>query len=778
MSLFFGHGILGMNARNLLYIKKYNPKSWVRLADNKLKTKRYLGERGIPFAETYATIRNLSELRSWEYTAIQKNCVIKPNEWSKGNGILVLDYDEKGFFDSDHRYSEDELRTHMEDILDGAFSITNSHDAVLIEEKLVPGNSFKHFCQYGLADIRIIVFNLVPIAAMVRMPTKTSGWKANLGQWGIGFWVDIATGEIHTFFQNRTIFHDTFPEKYRFLQGKIIDHWDDILLYSSQIQIFTKLKYLALDWVITPDGPKLLEINARAGLEVQNVNGIGLRDRLNKVEKLKVTDPLKWREIAQSLFHETPMFHIQQKDIIYTQQRGILTINEKTKIPVEIIPNIQQKISTASPDINLENNPISITTTDGAHIKTSFVSDKTLPKWTILLWTDSLQGLYINPNTSPTYQSSIIGSQWDPIIAKIDQDIFLIHKQLNLSALLKPTNYYQEMDIFIAKNGEYNPVFTYDFPEKYLLKQLRNNIQNIRSQLKQIPPLYHGLQMLFSEKLDELYGRIELITWFVEERGERIERANTLLFWPRREATMILAEEAVQNWHTTLKNQRKLQWDLLMLPEIMKKIEEYTKEQWLALPIIRIRENAWARMSISYGKKIRINISRAAQIYSAELPAILAHEIGVHMRRSLSGHQSGLKILEYWTGFYLLDEEWLAIYESLKYLPKWYKKDAMYLKYYLCYEAEKTDFIWLAKLVRSFYPNKSQEQIFSDTHRIKRGISHTSHTHMQWYMKDTIYLQWYLKVRNWIEEGGDPYPLFQGKIKIEDISLIKDLLTF
>ena len=74
------------------------------------------------------------------------------------------------------------------------------------------------------------------------------------------------------------------------------------------------------------------------------------------------------------------MFHIQQKDIIYTQQRGILTINKKTKIPVEIIPNIQQKISTASPDINLENNPISITTTDGAHIKTSFVSDKTLPK--------------------------------------------------------------------------------------------------------------------------------------------------------------------------------------------------------------------------------------------------------------------------------------------------------------------------------------------------------------------------------------------------------------
>ena len=41
----FNFGILGMNARNLQYIKKQNPRKAVRLADNKLQTKKFLGER-------------------------------------------------------------------------------------------------------------------------------------------------------------------------------------------------------------------------------------------------------------------------------------------------------------------------------------------------------------------------------------------------------------------------------------------------------------------------------------------------------------------------------------------------------------------------------------------------------------------------------------------------------------------------------------------------------------------------------------------------------------
>lgn len=64
-------------------------------------------------------------------------------------------------------------------------------DEVIIEEKLVPGDGFKDFCDFGLADLRIIVFNLVPVAAMIRIPTQKSDGKANLNAGGIGCGIDI-----------------------------------------------------------------------------------------------------------------------------------------------------------------------------------------------------------------------------------------------------------------------------------------------------------------------------------------------------------------------------------------------------------------------------------------------------------------------------------------------------------------------------------------------------------------------------------------------------------
>jgi predicted MFS family arabinose efflux permease len=61
-------------------------------------------------------------------------------------------------------------------------------------------------------------FFLVPVAAMIRMPTALSGGKANLAQGGAGFGIDVTTGEILSFFQHKTLHHDVFPERYRFLR--------------------------------------------------------------------------------------------------------------------------------------------------------------------------------------------------------------------------------------------------------------------------------------------------------------------------------------------------------------------------------------------------------------------------------------------------------------------------------------------------------------------------------------------------------------------------------
>ncbi len=52
----------------------------------------------------------------------------------------------------------------------------------------------------------------------------------------------------------------------------------------------------------------------------------------------------------------------------------------------------------------------------------------------------------------------------------------------------------------------------------------------------------------------------------------------------------------------------------------------------------------------------------------------------------------------------------------------------MYIKYYLAFTAKTMNFSDLARLMQSLYPEKSQEQIFSDACRVKRGIKHTQRT--------------------------------------------------
>lgn len=79
----FSHGILGMNARNLCYIKTKNSDESISLADSKMKTKHFLSSRGIPFAETYIIISSQQELNHFLFKSLKSDrFVIKPNKGS------------------------------------------------------------------------------------------------------------------------------------------------------------------------------------------------------------------------------------------------------------------------------------------------------------------------------------------------------------------------------------------------------------------------------------------------------------------------------------------------------------------------------------------------------------------------------------------------------------------------------------------------------------------------------------------------------------------------
>ena len=130
-----------------------------------------------------------------------------------------------------------------------------------------------------------------------------------------------------------------------------------------------------------------------------------------------------------------------------------------------------------------------------------------------------------------------------------------------------------------------------------------------------------------------------------------------------------------------------------------------------------------------------------------------------------------MRILKHGTGFYLEDEEGLAIYNSLRYLPINYEKNDMYIKYYLASLAHDYDFSQLAKRISEIYPEKDYSALFFDCLRLKKGIENTALYGQIWlsFRKDIIYLNGYMKIKKWVEDGGYIENLMVWKIKIQDI---------
>jgi len=139
------------------------------------------------------------------------------------------------------------------------------------------------------------------VMAMLRLPTKDSDGKANMHLGAVGVGIDISKGETtYIAYKNRII--DEVPGAGP-IRGLKIPYWDDILMIASKCQLITNLGYMAVDIAIDKtSGPVLIEINARAGLAVQIANLAPLKKRLQRIEGVKVTTPIKGVRIAKDMF--------------------------------------------------------------------------------------------------------------------------------------------------------------------------------------------------------------------------------------------------------------------------------------------------------------------------------------------------------------------------------------------------------------------------------------------------------------------------------------------
>lgn len=243
---------------------------------------------GVPTPEIYAVVLAHAALRHVPRLLAQRETfVIKPNRGAGGRGVLVIVGRAGDWFvrHNGQRMALTDVKQHVSSIISGLFSLGGRPDEALIQQRVAPDPAFSRISYQGTADVRVIVYRNVPAMAMLRLPTRLSGGRANLHQGAIGVGVDLQTGRtIHAVLRNRVV--RQHPDTGESVLDFQVPHWPQILDMAQRISAATGLGYVGVDVVIDQvQGPLVLEANARPGLAIQIANGLGLIPRCEQIDR-------------------------------------------------------------------------------------------------------------------------------------------------------------------------------------------------------------------------------------------------------------------------------------------------------------------------------------------------------------------------------------------------------------------------------------------------------------------------------------------------------------
>ena len=278
-------GLLGINGRNAHYTLACNPRRRYPLVDDKLRTKRLAAEAGLAVPALLGVVETESQIRRHLHPFLQgrQDFVIKPSRGSGGNGILIVSGRSGALY---RRIGGDlveppALAYHVSNILSGMYSLGGQPDRAMIEERVHFDPVFEAVLHQGVPDIRIIVFLGVPVMAMVRLPTRLSGGRANLHQGAIGAGIDMGSGRtLAGVWRNEVVFEH--PDTGNRIDKILVPGWSRLLEMAARCRELTQMGYLGVDLVLDREhGPLVLELNARPGLAIQLANRAGLRPRLD-----------------------------------------------------------------------------------------------------------------------------------------------------------------------------------------------------------------------------------------------------------------------------------------------------------------------------------------------------------------------------------------------------------------------------------------------------------------------------------------------------------------
>jgi alpha-L-glutamate ligase-like protein/uncharacterized protein (TIGR02421 family) len=770
--LFKNHGVLGLNARNLLYIKPYNPRKAVAFADNKLKTKAYLSARGVPVAKIYARIETREQLRAFDFSSLPDECVLKPNYGFGGEGIIILRGRRHGEFleNGKRSISNKRLIEHIEDILDGKFSVNGRLDTAFFEKILVPHDGFAPFRPAGLPDVRIIVFNLVPVMAMLRVPTPESEGKANVHQGGLGIGIDIAKGITTHATQYNRIVH-ALP--HGIPSGGIpVPYWEEMLLIASKIQYITNIGYLAVDLTIDKDqGPVLLEVNARAGLMVQVANLAPLKARLDRVQGLQVSTPEKGVRIAQELFGEK----LPGKHQASETSRPVLSTREtiavhagasSIEVPAVLLPGalertifspglIEELRELGGIDANSDGTLRVKFTLGGRKIQTAVHEEwPPLPGVRAAIGRRDLADFLIDPARksdpqSPASRRKVDLRAADRMLAQMDKDLLLLRA-------LKPVNLREERQR-IMEDSLYEPLFQY--------AESRVSLDDVARRLEGLELDTSPLGTLLQKKTIELQRRIDVLTSIGDT--ERFTAASIALYGAPDEQLRADADGVCRTMLSqTSVDKGEVYTAEQAAEQFLSHLEKYSLHDWQVV----IRDTLVADCTVGWK---RLYLRKGATFTKDAVASLIAHEIETHIFTLENGIQQPFELFRRGFAGYLDTQEGLAVYSQNNVLPAHHEKrigparSVMAVAYSLDHTFAETRKYLEEELAYT------REKAVTKCIELKRGLRDTATP--GGFTKGIVYLRGLRAVEAFVAQGHDLHRLFIGKIALEDLQLAESI---
>jgi len=766
------HGVLGLNARNLLYIGPFNPDRAIAFADSKLKTKAFLEARGIPVPRLLSAIRTRKEARAFDLSSLPDSCVLKPNYGYGGQGICVLVGRHDGtFFDVEGRPVTDrELVNHIEDILDARYALNHTSDIAFFEQRLRPAECLLPLHPHGLPDIRIIVFNLVPVMAMLRIPTVVSAGKANVHLGGIGIGIDLAKGV--------TTHAAQYNERLRVLPdgtdpaGRVIPAFEDLLLIASRVQQITNIGFLAVDLTLdADDGPLLLEVNARAGLMVQVANLAPLRSRLERVQGLRVTSPEKGVRLAQDLFGERVESRSSSlKPVLGTRETIEISSGKRTIRAVAVLrpdhdrtvfdPSLLEELRSLQAVEPLETGPESglyrVKFLLGGRKLHTVISPHHIrePGVRVSIGRRDLTSFVLDPGK---HVPAPVTSHTHDLV-RVDRQLADVDRTLQVLGHLRPLNLAEERER-ARLDPDHNPVYRYH--------ELRFDPDDLLDRLAYLRGDDSPLGQLLDHKRIEILQRLALLRSRADT--EAFTAASSNLYG---RPTPSLLREA----RTVIAGVRPVsggEEPTLPAEEVQERLRRKLQEEGLYEWQVILTDNLIADCAI--GRRALL-IRRSARFSATRVASLIAHEVETHVMVAENGRRQPFAIFERGLAHALETQEGLAVVQQERVLPPQHEKrgwpalGVLAVSYALSHSFAETR-AYIRRL------GFSDQRALRTCEKVKRGLART--VEPGGFTRELVYLRGALAVRAFIAGGGDLRRLYVGRVSLEELPIcahVKELL--